>query len=312
MKRNKMCLSLMALLMSFMVLLAGCGGKGSAGSGSSAQAAGKVTIKMLDVGQGDAVLIRTAEQTVLIDTSDVDEKQKLRDALKKENVKVVDKLIITHPHADHMGGAALVMNECEVKAVYDNGQTATTKLYRDYLKTIKSKGIAYKALRDGDRLDFGGGVSFEVLSPTEDMVKEGGHDEKGKVNLNLNSIVGRLVFGDFSMMFTGDAETPSEQGIMKRHAPKELKSTLLKSGHHGSKTSSSDKFLKAVQPEAALISCGKGNEYHHPHPSTRKKYAKHKIDFYRTDVNGMITVESDGHSYTLNVERGTKNDETGN
>ena len=312
-KRKKWYLSFLALLMTFMMLAAGCGGKGAASdSGAKQQAGSKVTIKMLDVGQGDAVLIRTPEQTVLIDTSDVDEKQKLSAALKKENVKVIDKLIITHPHADHLGGMSVVFNECEVKAVYDNGQPATTKLYRDYLKTIKSKGISYKALRDGDRIDFGGGAVFEVLSPTEEMVKEGGHDEKGKINFNLNSVVGRLVYGDFAMMFTGDAESESEQGIMKRHAPKELKSTILKSGHHGSKTSSSPKFLKAVQPEAALISCGKGNEYHHPHPSTRNKYAKHKIDFYRTDVNGTITVETDGHSYTLTVERGAKNDETGN
>ncbi len=312
-KRKKWCLSFLALLMSFMMLAAGCGGKGTASDGGAKQQAdSNVTIKMLDVGQGDAILIRTPEQTVLIDTSDVDEKQKLSAALKDEKVKVIDKLIITHPHADHLGGMSVVFNECEVKAVYDNGQAATTKLYRDYLKTIKSKGIQYKALRDGDRIDFGGGAVFEVLSPTEDMVKEGGHDEKGKINLNLNSVVGRLVYGEFSMMFTGDAETESEKGIMKRYAPKELKSTILKSGHHGSKTSSGPKFLRAVQPEAALISCGKGNEYHHPHPSTRNKYTKYKIDFYRTDVNGMITVETDGHYYTISTERGTKNDDTGN
>lgn len=308
----------MALLMSFMMLLAGCGGKGAAADGGNggakpkAEAKAEVTIKMLDVGQGDAILIRTPEQTVLIDTSDIDEQKKLQAALQKENVKVIDKLIITHPHADHNGGTPVVFRECEVKAVYDNGQTTTTKIYRDYLKAIKSKGIAYKALRDGDKLDFGGGVTFEVLSPTEEMVKDGGKDENGKINLNLNSVVGRLVYGEFSMLFTGDAEAVSESGIMSRHSAKDLKSTLLKAGHHGSKTSSSTKFLKAVQPEAALISCGQGNDYHHPHPSIRSRYAKAKIDFYRTDVNGAITVTTDGHTYKLKTERGKKNDDTGN
>lgn len=302
---------IVSVLLLAVMLLAGCGGS-QAKSSASAAAGTEVTIKMLDVGQGDAILIRTPEQTVLIDTSDSDEQAKFREALKKEGVTVIDKLIITHPHRDHLGGAALLFKEFTVKAVYDNGQPTTQKFYRDYLKQIKAKNIAYKALRDGDVLDFGGGVSFHVLSPTEAMVQDGGRTKDGKINLNLNSVVGRLTYGEFSMLFTGDAEVDTEKGILQRHSKDELKSLVLKSPHHGSKTSSSPAYLKAVQPKVALISCGTGNEYHHPHPSTRKKYEKDHIDFYRTDRNGTITIQTDGKSYTVTPERGDKNDDTGN
>ena len=258
---------------------------------------------MLDVGQGDAILIRTAEQTILIDTGDTDEHEKFAAALKKEGVKTVDKLIITHPHADHLGGASVVFKECEVRAVYDNGQTTNSKLYREYLKTIKAKGIAYQALRDGDTLDFGSGVSFKVLSPTEEMVKEGGKNKDGKVNLNLNSVVGRLTYGNFSMLFTGDAEQETEAGILQRHKAEEIKSLVLKSPHHGSKTSSSPAYLKAAAPEAALISLGAGNEYHHPHQVTLDKYAKMNMKVWRTDQSGTITVTSNGQGYEIKGEK---------
>jgi competence protein ComEC len=299
--------SLLVMLLFTVALVSGCGS-----SGAKAPAEGGLTIKMLDVGQGDAILIRTAAQTILIDTSDSDEQVKFRAALQKEGVTVIDKLIITHPHRDHLGGAALLFKEFTVKAVYDNGQATTQKFYRDYLKQIKAKKIAYKALRDGDVLDFGGGVSFQVLSPTEAMVEDGGQTKDGKINLNLNSVVGRLVYNDFSMLFTGDAELPTEQGILQRHGKDAVKSLILKSPHHGSKTSSSPAYLKAVQPKVALISCGTGNEYHHPHPSTRKRYEEDHIDFYRTDRNGTITVHTDGHGYTVTPERGVKNDDTEN
>lgn len=314
MKRNYRLLILVIALLSIMTaIFAGCGVISSGShSPSSAKETSGITVKVLDVGQGDAILIQTGEQNILVDAGDTDEIEKLKAALKKDNIKVIDKLIITHPHRDHLGGALTVFQDCEVKAVYDNGQTATPKFYREYLRTIKAKNIPYKALRDGDILDFGSGVRFEVLSPTEDMVKEGGRTKDGKINLNLNSLVGRLVYNQFAMMLTGDAEKPTEQGILQRHQNDTLHCQVLKAGHHGSKTSSSAKFLEAISPEAALISCGAGNPYHHPHPSIREKYKKYRIDFYRTDINGTITVVSDGIGYQVSIERGEKNSSKGN
>lgn len=286
------------VLLLAMVALGGCAGSTAQhGAGASAARDGTapLTIQMLDVGQGDALLIRTAEQTVMIDTGDVDERDKLRAALKKAGVTTIDKLIITHPHADHMGGADVLFQEFEVRKVYDNGQPTTSKLYRSYLKTIKDKKIDHEVLAAGKSLDFGGGVSFKVLSPT------GVPDEQNK-DLNNNSIVGRLAFGDFSMLFTGDSQAEAEMSMVKFYG-KKLKSTILKAPHHGSRTSSSAKYLDDVAPEAVLISLGAGNEYGHPHKVTLERYAKRDIKVYRTDQNGTITITSDGSSYKIEGEK---------
>ena len=291
----KKMLGMLAALIFACTLLTGC-----MGAPNAAQAkVDALNIKVLDIGQGDAILIRTADQTIFIDTGDLDEHPKIEAALKKENVKTVDKLIITHPHADHLGGASVLFKNCEVKAVYDNGEPTTAKFYRDYLKTIKSKN---KALVAGDVLDFGGGVSFHVLSPTAQMVKEGGK-KNGKPNLNINSIVGRLEYGDFTMLFTGDAEKETENSTLSRHSAADLKSLVLKAPHHGSKTSSTVAFLKATAPEVVVISCGAGNDYGHPHKEVLERYKKFNIKVYRTDQGGTIAITSDGKAYSVKEEK---------
>jgi competence protein ComEC len=110
------------------------------------------------------------------------------------------------------------------------------------------------------------------------------------------------------MMLTGDAEAPTEMGMLGRHAPELLRCRLLKSGHHGSKTASCSKFLQALDADAALVSCGEDNEYHCPHPSVLTRYEKQEMDVYRTDRDGTITVRTDGKTYTLETERGGKAD----
>ena len=265
---------------------------------------GEITVKVLNIGQGDSILIQTGEKTVLVDTSDVDERDKLRAELKKADVKKIDTVILTHPHADHIGGMDVLLNEYPVGMVYDNGMPSTSKLYLGYVKKLKEKKIERKGLVAGDRVDLGGGAVFEVLGPSAQLVKEG--NVKGyKHDPNNESVVGRLVFGDFSMMLTGDAEKKEEQAILAADSAN-VKSTILKSGHHGSKTSSSADFLRAVQPEAALISCGVNNDYGHPHKETMKKYHALNIPIYVTAENGTITVTSDGKTYKIVPERGEK------
>lgn len=294
-------LYLFAVILSLAIMLsAGCARppqvSETAGKSAAPQAeARNITIKMLDIGQGDAALIRAGDQIVMIDTGDVDTRDQLVGILKKEGIKTIDKLIISHPHADHLGGAYAVLNHFTVRNVYDNGQTAATNTYRTYLKLIKKRNIPYKQLLAGDQLDLGGGAKFIVLSPRA-------ADIKGSEDLNNNSIVGKVVFGEFSMLFTGDSEAPTEKEMLKAHKG-QLKSTILKSPHHGSKTSSNRAYLKAVAPEAAFISVGADNEYKHPHAVTINKYNDMKIKIYRTDQDGAITVKSDGKTYDITKEK---------
>lgn len=308
--RNKlgMILGLVLLITS---LLTGCGAPNAANQpaaqneekAASADKNKELTVTMLNVGQGDAILIKTAEQTVLIDTSDLDEQEKLRAELEKAKVKRIDKLILTHPHADHIGGVeGVVLKDYEVGEVYDNGMPSKSKIYLRYMKIIKQRNIPRHALTAGEVLNFGGGVSFKVLSPPKEVVEKGSKSTDNH-DPNNESVVGKLIFGNFSMMFTGDAEQQAEKVMVDNFAG-DLRSTLLKAGHHGSKTSSSAAFLRTVQPEGVLISCGAGNDYGHPHKQTMKKYQSLKLKIYETDLNGTIVVTSDGKSYKIKPERG--------
>lgn len=253
-------------------------------------------IEMLDIGQGDATLIQTKSQTIMIDTGDVDKRDDLINLLKARNIKTIDKLIITHPHADHIGGAYALFKNFEVKAVYDNGQPTTTKTYRTYLKLIEANNIKYQQITAGDQLDFGDGVIFKVLSPTKQMIE-------AEDDLNNNSIIGQLKYKDFTMLFTGDAEKEAESSMVKTYG-NQLASLVLKSPHHGSRTSSSSAFLKAVQPQTVLISVGVGNEYGHPHKQVLDRYEDNNITVYRTDKNGSISIFSDGSkSYKITTTR---------
>ena len=295
---------LVSLLLLLSALLGGCAGASHETSSTAPAQQQALTVKMLDIGQGDAILIQTAEQNVLIDTGDLDERDKLRAELDKAGVKKLDAVILTHPHADHIGGMEMLIDKYPIGMVYDNGMPSTSRVYIGYMKQLKAKGTARKGLCTGDRVDLGGGAVFEVLAPSAALVQQG--SVKGyKHDPNNESVVGRLVFGDFSMMFTGDAEKKEEQDILAG-AQGTVQSTVLKAGHHGSKTSSSADFLRAVHPAAALISCGVNNDYGHPHKETMKKYHAMNLDIYVTAENGTITLTSDGKDYHITPERGEK------
>lgn len=257
-------------------------------------------VTMLNVGQGDALLIQTSEQKILIDTSDVDERDKLRQELYKAGAFRLDKIILTHPHADHIGNCAwLIQNGVfKVKSIYDNGIVSSSRYYRNYIAESVNRNVPHYTLQAGDILNLGDGAEFTVLFPTGTRYAD----------LNNTSIVGRLTYGNFSMLFTGDAEVEVEEEI----TPAVAACTVLKAGHHGSLTSSTLNFVEKVNPEYVFISAGEptkkrgGNTYGHPHVDALANYlyaGVKKENIFWTWKNGTVTLETDGETWSVNPER---------
>lgn len=306
------------LILCCTVLLTGCGQGGGQSSDTAAnskvEAKGQLTISMLDIGQGDAVLIQTGAKNILIDTGDDKyyedgkkgkENTQLLTELQKLKIDHIDTLVMTHAHADHIGKADKVIAQYGVKELVYNGIPSTSKYFINALKAAKANGTQQVKVKAGDVLDFGNGVSFEIVSPSQSLIDEdtAAIKAKKKVDVNNESVVGRLTFGNFAMLFTGDAEGPVEK-IMAASYGKKLKCQVLKAGHHGSKTSSTAEFLKLVQPESVVMSLGVNNQYGHPHEALLNRLQKQGVkNIYRTDANGTITIVSDGSSYSITTEK---------
>lgn len=306
------------LILCCTMLLTGCGQSGGQSSdtatNSKAEAKGQLTISMLDIGQGDAVLIQTGAKNILIDTGDDKyyedgkkgkENTQLLTELQKLKIDHIDTLVMTHAHADHIGKADKVIAQYGVKELVYNGIPSTSKYFINALKAAKANGTQQVKVKAGDVLDFGNGVSFEIVSPSQSLIDEdtAAIKAKKKVDVNNESVVGRLTFGNFAMLFTGDAEGPVEKDMVASYG-KKLKCQVLKAGHHGSKTSSTAEFLKLVQPESVVMSLGVNNQYGHPHEALLNRLQKQGVkNIYRTDANGTITIVSDGSSYSITTEK---------
>ena len=306
------------LILCCTMLLTGCGQSGGQSSDTAAnskvEAKGQLTISMLDIGQGDAVLIQTGAKNILIDTGDDKyyedgkkgkENTQLLTELQKLKIDHIDTLVMTHAHADHIGKADKVIAQYGVKELVYNGIPSTSKYFINALKAAKANGTQQVKVKAGDVLDFGNGVSFEIVSPSQSLIDEdtAAIKAKKKVDVNNESVVGRLTFGNFAMLFTGDAEGPVEKEMVASYG-KKLKCQVLKAGHHGSKTSSTAEFLKLVQPESVVMSLGVNNQYGHPHEALLNRLQKQGVkNIYRTDANGTITIVSDGSSYSITTEK---------
>ncbi|MEW6713082.1 MAG: fibronectin type III domain-containing protein, partial [Candidatus Riflebacteria bacterium] len=224
--------------------------------------------------------------------------------LKKEGIKHIDLAIITHPHRDHFGGfidllSAVTFGEFYYSCDEGVGSEETVRgggndavIYKTMHDIILQKQIPYVKAKAGDKLDFGKGIKTEILY-CQAGAKADPNTDPNKVNQNENSIIMKVTAGKISYLFTGDAEKNAENAAIQAHSRK-LKSTVLKSGHHGSKTSSSHAFLDMVAPEYATISAGKGNSFGHPTPEILSRYEYLKIKTFRTDEDGIIESYTDG------------------
>lgn len=266
-------------------------------------------ISVLNVGQGDATLIQTSAQNILIDTSDYDERNRLKVELYKANAFRLDKIILTHPHADHIANCQFLIQNgvFKVKSVYDNGVISTSKYYQNYVNECIKRKVFRGTLTAGNVIDLGDGATLTILYPPREMV-DAVNKKIVDSDPNNESLVGILRYGNFSMILTGDAEGIVEKDIL----PQIGHCTILKAGHHGSQTSSTRDFVNKVKPEYVLISAGTptdkrgGNTYGHPHILPLQNFLSAGVDKNKilwTAVNGTITIDvSKDGSYTVKAE----------
>ena len=253
----------------------------------------ELRVTFLDVGQGDAAVIETpGGRTVLMDTGgrdiegDNDEgRRTVAPFLRSRGVNRIDAMLLSHPHADHIGGAATLLNRFTVNLVMDNGQDADKPLVSEILTTAQAHHALYKTARRGQVLELGDGVVLRVLAPTET-------ETQGPVN--NASLVVRLEYGQTSLLFTGDAETDEERDLLTNGDRNALACNALKVGHHGSDTSTTPDFLAAAHPALAVVSVGKRNLYGHPRREILDRLAAGGVKTFRTDQNGAVTLISDG------------------
>lgn len=260
-------------------------------------------VYFLDVGQGDSQLVRLNGQdgvwNMLIDTGEYAYADGLTDYLRDLGVEKLDALVCSHPHTDHMGCMARMVQRFEIGGIYmpqvPEDIVPTTSAYEALLDAVNDKGLTITALRQSTAVSCPKGLSIEVLSPRRDAEWE---------DLNNWSAVLRLTYGSTSFLFTGDAESAAEKQILADGEKYgwDLKSDVLKCGHHGSKTSSSAKFLKAVWPAYTVISCGEDNDYGHPHKVILDKLEKLDTYIYRTDQDGTVLAVSDGKTLTWETD----------
>jgi competence protein ComEC len=300
---------------------------------------GELTVRVLDVGpiNGDALLISSpAGKTVLIDAGDTTKGKAVVEALKRNNIQQLDYFIATHPHPDHIGGAAEVFKAVKVLNVIDNGQppsvpaelvaatspaksagakksaitkaakpakpikTSTlTKFYDDYKAGVTASGAHYETAKPGTKYDLGGGALLMILAPSEPFFTKDKMSTGGN-EANANSIIARLDYGSFSMLLTGDAEEQTEHRLLTKEL--DLTSRVIKIAHHGSKYASSGDFLNRVKPEVAIVSCGAWNRYGHPSQAVLDRLKAANVKLYRTDMQGEITITTHGKDGDMTIK----------
>lgn len=251
---------------------------------------GHMEVHFLDVGQADCILISCDGCHMLVDAGNNQDGERITSYLKERGISELDYVIGTHPHADHIGGLDTVINNFRIKTLFMPRKVHTTATFEDVIAAIEKHDLSITAPKPGDTYPLGS-ASFTILAP----VKEDYGEE-----LNNWSVGIKLVHGSNSVVMCGDAEEEAEEDICGSGL--DISADVLKLGHHGSRTATGELFLKTVNPKYAIISCGGGNDYGHPHEETLNKLSEAGILAFRTDTQGTIVLKSDGKSLQFNVE----------
>ena len=252
-----------------------------------------LSVYFLDVGQADSILIRVGDKNMLIDAGNNEDGTLLVNYFKELGINNFKYVVASHPHEDHIGGMDDIINNFDIDEFYMPNKITTTKTFEDMLDALDNKNMKYNVFSDGYEFTIDD-AKFEVISAN---FIDG--------DINDSSIILKLIYGNNSFLFTGDATSNVENKILNS----DIKSDVLKVGHHGSKYSTSSKFLEEVSPKYAAISVGKNNIYNHPEESTIKKLESKNIKVYRTDILGTIIFTSDGDN--INIKNVTTNTDGG-
>ena len=273
----------------FILLLNSVGCSGQTNNDTS----GKLVITYINVGQGDSILIQAPSgKTLLIDGGPKAAAPALLAVLAAKGVKQLDNVVATHEDADHIGSLDDVIKAYPVVKVYlPKMPTKATKAMEDFLKAIQSKGLPLAQAKAGVPIDLGVGISATMVAPQKEV-----YDKD-----NNYSAVIKLSYGDTSFLMTGDAEGESEQDMIKSGL--DLRATVLKIGHHGSRNSTTTAFLDAVAPKYAVIEVGQ-NSYGHPTTEVLNRLESKGVRVFRTDLQGTISAVSDGKEVTFSGEKG--------
>ena len=251
--------------------------------------AGTLTVSWLDVGQGDAAVIQCGGQSMLIDGGKPEKSSYIYAWLQQHGLSYLDVIVATHVDADHIGGLSGALNYASVGTAYCPVTTGTTETFQSFVKYLAQRGKQITVPTAGETFALGG-AQVQILGPL--------HRAEDS---NDNSIVLKVSFGATSFLFTGDAERAEEQDLL--NAGVNLQSTVLKVGHHGSDTSTSYPFLRAVAPQCAVISVGDGNSYGHPTEAVLSRLRDAGVTTFRTDMQGEITAVSDGQTINFSTAK---------
>lgn len=224
-------------------------------------------VHYINVGQGDSILVQVNNKNLLIDAGPEDASEKLLSYLSKQDIKKLDYVVATHPHEDHIGGMASIIKKYKIGMFYAPKKTTDTKTFKKMVNALSYKKMKINAARAGVTLDLGNNASCEMIAPNKSSYE----------SLNNYSAVIMIKYGSSKFLFMGDAEKLSEKEILADK--KDISCDVLKVGHHGSNSATSNSFLSAASPSIAIISCGKNNDYGHPHKQTlsalKKKILKY-------------------------------------
>lgn len=251
------------------------------------------TVHFIDVGQGDCILINVNNTNLLIDSGPSDSRKKMLKYISKLNIKKLNYIIATHPHEDHIGNMDAIIHKYSVEKFLAPKVTSSSISFENMITALNDKNLKIVAISSGNNsIDLGPNTSLEFYCLPNTISTD---------NLNLFSPIIKFTYKNTSFLFTGDAEFENEEYLINNNI--NLNSDILKVGHHGSNTSTSESFLKAVSPKAAIISVGANNTYGHPTISTLNILDKYNIETFRTDIYGNIVVQTNGQKFSIFVDK---------